>query len=406
MKSKSDIIKKTEAETLATFQEEIPSRYFSHLDEKNYKTYVENAEYIYREHFKFPSKMFDGAELIDFGAGTGENTIYLANWGAKCTLVEMNDKAQNISKLVFSKYAKNKEDHTFIHSSIFDYSPNNGKKYDIVHCRGVLSHTADKEGAFKKIATFVKPGGFLIFGDPNKAGGFQNMLERFAVYHFASTPDEMVDVCETLFKEDIDRSEKAIPRTRRAIIFDRWVIQSQDDPSVSEVVNWAQESGLRLYSCYPQVLIPLFGDSLHHRPKFDPYTLHEFFSIAETTWMLQTDSDANVLPTISAQINQFAHSLAELTTYVANFNMHRNIESKKFTSLSRALVSSSDKLQSTFAPLRDKLSVLLLEAEEFVNLVNKCNDLAQVRKFIENTQYLFKGACGVRHVDFIMYKPR
>ena len=59
-------------------------------------------------------------KLIDFGAGTGENTVYLANWGAKCTLVEMNDKAQKISK-IFKKYTSNFNEHKFIHSSIFDY---------------------------------------------------------------------------------------------------------------------------------------------------------------------------------------------------------------------------------------------------------------------------------------------
>lgn len=347
--------------------------------------------------------MFDGTDLIDFGAGTGENTIYLANWGASCTLVEMNEKAQKISKEVFSKYAESKESHTFVCSSIFDYSPKDQKKYDIVHCRGVLSHTAAKEEAFRKIATFVKPGGFLIFGDPNKAGGFQNMLQRFAVYHFASTPDEMVDVCETLFKEDIDRSEKAIPRTRRSIIFDRWVIQSQDDPSVAEVVSWAQESGLRLYSCYPPVLLPLFGDSIHHRPKLDPYTLCELFSIAELTWMLQTDSDAQFLTAITAQLGEFASSLAKITTHVANFNMHRNLDAKEFTLLSRELIASSYRL-AVFVPLRDKLSTFAHEAEKFVSLV-KDGDLVKVREFIEKAQHLFKGACGVRHVDFIAYKP-
>ena len=51
--------------------------------------------------------MFQGQKLIDFGAGTGENTVYLANWGAKCTLVEMNDKAQKISKEIFQKYTNN-----------------------------------------------------------------------------------------------------------------------------------------------------------------------------------------------------------------------------------------------------------------------------------------------------------
>ena len=399
----NSIIKKIEAATLATFQEEIPSIYFSHLGEKEYKGHTENAEYVYRENLKFPPKMFYGAELIDFGAGTGENTIYFANWGATCTLVEMNDKAQKISKEVFSKHAKNKDRHTFICSSIFDYSPDDQKKYDIVHCRGVLSHTAANEVAFKKVSTFVKPGGFLIYSDPNKAGGFQNMLQRFAVYHFASTPDEMVAVCETLFREDIDRSEKAVPRTRRAIIFDRWVIQSQDDPSVSEVALWAQESGLRLYSCYPPVLLPFFGDSIHHRPKLDPYSLPELFSITELTWMMQTESDAEFLPEVTAQLSDFASSLSKITSYVENFNLNKKLDTKKFTKLSRELVSSVDNLD-IILPLRNKLSIFASEAEEFVSVV-KDGDLGKVRQFIEKTEYLFKGACGVRLIGLIAYKP-
>ena len=229
------------------------------------------------------------------------------------------------------------------------------------------------------------------------------MLQRFAVYQFASSPDEMVEVCELLFKEDIDRSERFIPRTRRAIIFDRWVIQSQDDPSVAEVVSWAQESGLRMYSCYPPVLPPFFGDSIHHKPKLDPYELHELFSIAELTWMLQTSSDRDFLSPVASQLSGFASSLEKVTTLVANFNKNTELNTKEFSELSRELLKSSDNI-STFQPLRDKLSVFMQEAEEFINSVNQ-GDIEKVRAFIEKTQYLFKGACGVRHVDFIMYRP-
>ena len=41
----------------------------------------------------------------------------------------------------------------------------------------MFSHTYNKEKAFNKLASFLKPGGYLIFGDPNKIGGFQNMLQ-------------------------------------------------------------------------------------------------------------------------------------------------------------------------------------------------------------------------------------
>ena len=80
---------------------------------------------------------------------------------------------------------------------------------------------------------------------------FQNMLQRYAVYRFSKSEEDIIKVSEYLFKEDIDRSFKTIPRTRNEIIYDRWVIQSQDDPSFDEVCKWINDCGLKLYSTYP-----------------------------------------------------------------------------------------------------------------------------------------------------------
>src|SRR3954451_19212026 len=130
-------IKDVEQATLRTFQAEIPSLYFSDKTEAEFRQYSENAESMYRDLFKFPPKMFAGANLIDFGAGTGENTVSLARWGANCTLVEMNDKAIAIARQVFDRYAA-RGTHNFVQASIFEFeSP---LRFDIVHCRGVLSH--------------------------------------------------------------------------------------------------------------------------------------------------------------------------------------------------------------------------------------------------------------------------
>lgn len=135
----------------------------------------------------------------------------------------------------------------------------------------------------------------MIFGDPNKADGFQKMLQRVAVYHHSKTPDEMVEVCEILLKEDIDRSQSFVPRTLRSIIFNRWVIQSQDDPSVAEVVRWTRDCGLRLYSFHPSALMPLRADSFYHQPKFDPASATSLLAIPELIWMLHTDADADAV---------------------------------------------------------------------------------------------------------------
>jgi 2-polyprenyl-3-methyl-5-hydroxy-6-metoxy-1,4-benzoquinol methylase len=392
--------KQVEQATLKTFQEEIPSIYFSDKSEADFRQYSDNAAYTYRDLFKFPPRMFAGASLIDFGAGTGENTVSLARWGAQCTLVEMNDKALAIAKQVFERYAPD-GGHTFVQSSIFDYeSP---RKYDIVHCRGVLSHTADKEGGFRKIAGVLKPGGFLIFGDPNKAGGFQNMLQRYAVYRHAKTWDDMVDVSEKLFKEDIDRSQSFVKRTRRSIIFDRWVIQSQDDPSVQEVMSWMADAGLRMYSSYPPFIIPVLGDSAHHKPKFDASQTNGMATIAETVWLLQRNGDTENVKALDAGYLTYAADFARVTSYVENLNATTTLDLDRFDELADAAARSFKNL-SLLAPLQTRLAEFMDEAKRFIHLVDASN-LDELKAYIDSCRHLFKGAVGVRHVDFIAYKP-
>lgn len=401
---RSEKITRIEKETLATFQEEIPSIYFSDKSEAEFRVYSDNAAWMYRNLFKFPPQMFKGANLIDFGAGTGENTVSLARWGASCTLVEMNPQALAIAQEVFSRYAHHatglRKFHSFIKSSIFDFEST--LKYDIVHCRGVLSHTADKEGAFRKIASFLKQGGFLIFGDPNKAGGFQNMLQRFAVYQHANTWGEMEKICEKLFKEDIDRSQLFVNRTRRSIIFDRWVIQNQDDPSVEEVMSWLSENGLTLYSSYPSFIMPLIGDSVHHRPKFDAAQTKGMATIAETVWLLQNGGDRENVQVLNKGASEYAERLSALTGYIANLNSSSSVYLHEFNKLADATVESFENI-ALLRPLETRLSEFISEAKQFVRVV-LTSEPDEIKAYIDSCKHLFKGACGVRHVDFIAYK--
>ena len=398
-----DKIKKNEKSVLDTFQEEIPSIYYSDKTEKEFNEYKKNSEHMYRHLFKFPPKMFSGQKLIDFGAGTGENTVYLANWGAKCTLVEMNELAQKISKDIFKKYTNNYDEHNFILSSIFDYnSPESHETFDIVHCRGVLSHTADKEGAFSKISKFLKPGGFLIFGDPNKTGGFQNMLQRYTIYSFASSWEEMVNVSEKLFKEDIDRAQKYGNRTRRCIIFDRWVVQSQDDPSVKEVLQWFEKNNLIFYSSYPSFTLPFTSDSFFHFPKFSVESFKDMGVLTEALWMIYNKDDTSEIPKILKSLKSLSSSQSDLTEYVANCKKGTVIENDIMQNNMKKYIESLEKTDLT-SYVVERTKLLLKEVDELLKLVQK-GDFKKVVTFVNQTKHLFRGAIGVRHVDFIGYK--
>ena len=400
----SDQIKKNEASVLKTFKKEIPSVYYSDKTKKDFLAYYKNAEFFYRNNLKFPPEMFKGKKLIDFGAGTGENTVYLAKWGADCTLVEMNDTAQAISKDVFKKYLDNFNSHKFINSSIFDFDDKNlYNSFDIVHCRGVLSHTADKEKAFSIISKYLKPGGYLIFGDPNKAGGFQNMLQRIAIYTFANNWEKMIAVSEDFFSKDIDRSQKFINRTRNTIIFDRWVVQCQDDPSVNEVLSWFDKSNLNLYSSYPKFELPFMSDSAHHFPKFSMQNLREIAGVlSETFWLSYKNDDQIEMPKALKKLNNYSNTFEILTSYVSKSDLNLKINSEEFEKRLTKYLNNLNELD-ILSYIKENTKNLMDEALQLLKLLEK-KDFQKTKTFINQTQYLFKGATGVRHVDFIGYK--
>jgi hypothetical protein len=101
--------------------------------------------------------------------------------------------------------------------------------------------------------------------------------------------------------------------------------------------------------------------------------------------------------------DHFARRLSDLSAYVANFNSSSTIDAQTFEELTRNLQSAAQSLQ-LLGPVRSKLTPFLREANEFVRLV-LTSDVKAVRAFILSTKVLFKAACGVRHVDFIAYKP-
>ena len=159
-------------------------------------------------------------------------------------------------------------------------------------CFLILINNYNKEKAFNKLVSFLKPGGYLIFGDPNKIGGFQNMLQRFIVYSLGKSRDHMEEICETLIHDDITRSVKSrAVRTRRSIIFDRWIIEQQDDPSIEEVLTLFQKNNLRFYSSHPKFVFPYLSNSVYSRKPFDIRLFKKYSILSEALYMIKNTED-------------------------------------------------------------------------------------------------------------------
>ena len=398
-------IKTVEQSTLKTFKTHRPSEYFSHKETDNsFSIHDRKVEYLYRFGLALPPEYFNGKKLIDLGAGTGHHTVSLARWGAKCTLVEMNEDALMVAKKVFSEFCE-EEDHNFINSSLYDIDLETyHEKFDIAHSRGVLTHVADKRDAFRILAALAKPGGYVIYGDRNTYGGIQEMLQRMAIYKFAgNNEDQIVKVSEKLFSDDIDRSVSSVPRSRKAVIYDRWVIRQQDDPSVSDVIDFFEENNLIYVNSWPRIDFLGRGVSTFTDPNNNE-ALKEGAFLVENLWMILNKGEIeNVQSFEGVGIDGYKQILSSVASMLRNLNADTEID---LTSLQNDFKNMRKLSMDAFGKpiLIDRLNIFFNEVESFIKSINDKKNLSEIREELERYKILFKGFSGVRHVDYIAYK--
>lgn len=392
--------KKVEKDVLSVFKKEIPSIHFSDKAEKDYHEWTSQAAYIYRDLLHIPPKLFSGASVIDFGAGTGENTIPLANWGAMCTLVDINAEALKIAKKVFKRYDTRQRKHRFSCSSIFYYADT--KQYNFVCALGSLHHTNEKERAFSIISSFLKPDGYLILGMSSPVGGFQNNLQRIICYKFAETDEEIVEVAERLFREDIDRAQAFGKRSRRSIIFDRWVVPKQDDPTVEQVLDWFRKNGIRFYHSYPPIVLPALADSAHHVPRFELTDWGGVGGWSEAFWLTHRDSDAIEVPAALQTLPPFSSKQSKMASFVNNIEPSSRVDLDELEALIEDHLATLSKLDLT-SFLKHTHRELFAEILGALKIL-RIGDLNGITKYLSEAKHMFRGMNGLRNIYYVGWK--
>lgn len=390
----------TEAAVLANYKKEDPSFRFLAESDEAFAARRRGREAMYRDCLKLPPKMFDGARLLDLGAGTGESAVFFGLWGADCTLVEINDSASARSREIFEHYLAERGEHRFVCSSLFDFESD--ERFDMVVSEGVIHHTADKQGGFERLASYVAPDGFLVLGVGNPAGCFQRSLQRVILFRFAQSDEEIVAVAERLFAEHIDRASRFGGRTRRAVIFDSFVNPKVDFSSVAEVLGWFREAGLRLYACWPPVVPALLGDS-GMRSSFGAWDLSSVGAPAEAVWLAHDRDDAEDLPARLSGLEALAESQATVTDYVNDFQPGQAFDETAFLTMLddyRQGLSGFD----PFTGFAAKSEGLLDEIEALLTALSK-GDLGAVSSVLATTKQLFRGTAGLGIVRYVGYRP-
>jgi ubiquinone/menaquinone biosynthesis C-methylase UbiE len=161
-----------------------------------YKKNLDNLDYYFAKPFTNVDETVDhlvcfaemigglrplpGMRVLDFGAGTGWSTRYLAQLGCEVIAIDVSATALDVAKQLFERLPVfgPVPPPTFLlfdgrHIDLPDHS------IDRVHCFAALHHVPNPGDVLKELARVLKPGGIAGFCEPgpNHSKGAQSQFE-------------------------------------------------------------------------------------------------------------------------------------------------------------------------------------------------------------------------------------
>ena len=174
----------------------------------------------------------EGKRILEFGPGSGENSIYLASLRPSTyTLVDGTESSiQSLEKIRHQYYADLSVE--LIHSDFLEFQST--AKYDAVFCEGAIPTQAFPEPMLRHIASFVKPGGILVITTVDAVSFLSEAIRRFlARLHVGQPSLDLTHVPRLVafFQKDLD-SLKGMSRKREDWVIDQ-IIHPWNGPPFS-----------------------------------------------------------------------------------------------------------------------------------------------------------------------------
>ena len=397
--SRIEIVEKN---VLKVYQKENPSIHYILENDKKKKLREKNLKNLIFENLKFPKKMFEKANLIDIGAGTGDTAIFFNNWGADCTLMEMNKYALDRAKKIFKKISKKNTRNKFINASIF--KKNLKKKYDIVTSIGVIHHTASPKIALKKISKLVRNDGYLILGVATDEGFFQRNLQRYIISLFTKLDnyEEVEKIAFKLFKENILRANKFGGRSIKAIVFDTYINPQIKGLSFFDIVRTLGKN-FSYHSSAPEVnLFSNFDSPLSYKSDY----FYKLKNLTNVSGLLMASNSENHLikfKNLNKKLKNINDVHSKIIKLFSNFNQNSKIHLVNFNKDIKKL----NKLIKNYNILDDIFLENKKYNQELSNLsllLNGKLNIHKFSKFIKNCKVLFKKSSGLGNNYYVFKK--
>ena len=374
-------------EVLTAFQKVSPSKIAIEFQEEFVK-YQENQYNLFFQKLKFPPELFNGKRVIDFGCGTGEMDIILANWGANIEGFDFNSISINRANEL-KNYFQLSSKISFAVGDI-DTHPFKEADYDISVSFGVIAHVPDQQNMFRRMANAIPKGGFVILGFIEDSGLIQRLMHRAIVLANSDKSDaEIFRIAKTCFSEHIERSVKFGGRTADSVINDYLVNPHYIGISTQNLIKWATQNGLEYYSGVPNLDMPFLVDSPYFNVISKNSVIYEmYFSLLRLRWLYAQTEDSDFFGKLVETLPKVDGDIEMLFISLNNVLQDRDFSDKTYASIQGKLKDVERGVNILVSDISEcitqnlsQLNTELLRLLEMIMLKNRENrdfDLSQV----------------------------
>ena len=392
------------------YSKQNPSQYLTDL--RQVDKFVKNRMGLLHE-LKLPKKIFKNSKLIDYGSGTGLNTLVYGVLGADCTLIEFDKRSYKYSKKIFKKFSSNK--FRIINKDIFQHKTK--IKYDFVVSNGVAHHTKNPILNLKICVNSLKQGGFFILGIGEKSGFFQRNLQRYILYSLCKNEKEITDYSKFLFKDHLKKAAKYSGRTVQEVIADTYLNPKINTVSLKEILNFFSINNLELYSFYGRMktLNQFFEsriDQFRHKKTKKNLKKNKFSSMNLNLHDIENFSLSNnyykkSFKSTYKKINELNKNLDKLTNSINDLEFGKKLKGLHINVIN-SIEEKIKKINNVELINKNHQSNFLKELKAIFKILNtNMNQHAKaskIKKYLSDCKVLLKGVNGTGMNYIVGYK--
>ncbi|MCZ6523143.1 MAG: class I SAM-dependent methyltransferase [Alphaproteobacteria bacterium] len=207
---------------------------------------------LYR-HLGLVPSLLRGKAVIEFGPGSGYNSIYTSSLGPRrYLLVEGNPTGLEATRALLDERGSPETEHLITESLIEDFA--SPERFDVVLCEGVIPMQHEPQAFLRHVAEFAAPGGVVVTTCMDSVSQFAEIMRRLvgalAVAPEQST-EEKLERLRPMFEPHL------ATLAGRSRLVDDWILDVVIQPWVGSMLSIADaiealDSAFDVYGSSPQ----------------------------------------------------------------------------------------------------------------------------------------------------------